>query len=110
MLVDIVRGLARLGLAAVLAPVLAFMFAGCTRPEVTACIARCQGVFGEPTMCQTMCTRSCPELRQSFGVSEEVCRKMQASGASSAPAAPATAPEPTPTSAPAATEHRAAGP
>lgn len=107
MLVNILRCVTRSGLVAVLAPVLAFMFAGCTRPEVTACIARCQGVFGEPTMCQTMCTRSCPELRQSFGVSEEVCRKMQGDS-SSAPVAPTTAPESTP--APAPTDLRDAGP
>ncbi len=87
------------------------MFAGCTRPEVTACVARCQGVLSEPTMCQTMCTRSCPELRQTFGLSEEVCRKMQAND-SSAPAtptpAPTTAPEPAPPPAP--TDLRDAGP
>ncbi len=36
MLVNILRGVTRSGLVAVLAPVLGFMFAGCTRPEVTA--------------------------------------------------------------------------
>ncbi len=105
-LLNILRWVTRSGRVAVLAPVLAFMFAGCTRPEVTACVARCQGVLSEPMMCQTMCTRSCPELRQSFGVSEEVCRKMQASDSSSPPDAPTTAP----TTTPAPTEHRDAAP
>ena len=84
-----------------LAPLLALAaIAGCGDPGVTACVARCQSFTLDPTMCQTMCTRSCAELRQSFGIDEDTCRQMQENAR--VPAAPAPPPEPTATPTPAA--------
>ena len=53
--------------------------AGCGDPDTTACVALCQNFTAEPALCQTMCTRSCDELRRSFGIAEDTCRQMQQS-------------------------------
>jgi hypothetical protein len=57
--------------------VLGLLLSGCTSPEVTACVARCQSATADPATCQTLCTRSCDELQRTFGVSEASCRQLQ---------------------------------
>ena len=86
---------------------LGLVLAACGDPGVTACIARCQTFTVDPTLCQTMCTRTCPELQASFGVDEDTCRRIQTgtvdrppAEAAPAEAAPAKAPPAAPDVAP----------
>ncbi len=57
--------------------VMALVLAGCTAPDVPACVARCQLDVKDAGVCRTMCTHSCAELHATFGVSEVKCRRMQ---------------------------------
>lgn len=76
---------------------LGLAFAACGDPGVTACVARCQTFAMDATLCQTMCTRSCPELRASFGIDEDTCKRIQTGTVDHEPAAaPATPPPPPP--------------
>lgn len=64
-------------LLARLAALAALTLAGCVEGDITACVARCQAFTAEPTVCETLCTRSCPELQRSFGITEQACNRLQ---------------------------------
>lgn len=86
------RALARIATLACLA------LSACGDQDITACIARCQAFTAEPAVCQTLCTRSCPELQRSFGITEDACNRLQHGDRPpphiEAPAAPTDPPQP----------------
>lgn len=66
----------RLALAAFLLGLLA---GGCTPRATPACLERCAELqVRDPKQCQTLCTTSCRELRDTYGVAVEQCRELQA--------------------------------
>lgn len=58
--------------------VVALTLAGCRRNE-KACRERCAALGVEATseQCTELCTKSCKELHETFGVDEAHCRQLQ---------------------------------
>lgn len=69
---------------------------GCTTPDIRACVARCERAVADADLCLTLCTTSCAELRERYGMSEATCREVQ-QGRDAPARAPKPAPPPPPT-------------